>query len=125
MHEVTVIRSFSAAHSLRGYRGACEELHGHNWRVEVTAAAERLDKLGMVIDFKELKRVVDEVLERLDHHHLNEIPPFNQLNPSSENLAKFIFDAVAAQMNDERARLVKCRVWESDNAFSTYYRDAE
>jgi len=120
MHEVTVIRSFSAAHRLRGYRGKCEELHGHNWRVEVSAAAETLDELGMVIDFKVLKKAVDEILERLDHCYLNDVPPFDKINASSENLAQYIFTETAALIDDERVRLSRCVVWESDNAFSTY-----
>jgi len=120
MYEVTVVRTFSAAHSLRGYRGLCEALHGHNWRVEITAAAAELDKLGMVIDFKELKASVDEVLERLDHRYLNEIPPFDTLNPSSEHLAKFVYEQVAEKIKNDRVRLVRCRIWESDNTYSTY-----
>ncbi|MDP8222760.1 MAG: 6-carboxytetrahydropterin synthase QueD [Candidatus Lernaella stagnicola] len=123
MHEITVIRSFSSAHNLRGYRGKCEDLHGHNWRVEITVGAVTLDELGMVLDFKELKKAVDEVLERLDHRLLNDIPPFDEINPSSENLAKYIFEEVAPLVDDQRVRLLRCNVWESDNAYSTYFPD--
>jgi 6-pyruvoyltetrahydropterin/6-carboxytetrahydropterin synthase len=122
MHEVTVIRSFSAAHSLRGYRGQCETLHGHNWRVELSVAGENLDEVGMVVDFKELKKTLDDVLAQFDHHYLNEISPFDRLNPSSENLARRIFDEAAGRLDSARARVVRCRVWESDDAFSTYAR---
>jgi 6-pyruvoyltetrahydropterin/6-carboxytetrahydropterin synthase len=120
MHEVTVIRSFSAAHCLRGYRGQCEELHGHNWRVELSAAGEELDELGMVVDFKTLKKTLDDILALFDHHYLNDIPPFDRLNPSSENLARFIFEEAAKVFNNDRVRMTRCRVWESDDAFSTY-----
>jgi 6-pyruvoyltetrahydropterin/6-carboxytetrahydropterin synthase len=120
MHKITVIRNFSSAHSLRGYRGKCEALHGHNWRVEISAAAETLDELGMVMDFGLLKAAVDAVLETLDHTFLNEVPPFDQINPSSENIARHIFEQTAGTIDDDRVRLVNCRVWESDNAYSTY-----
>jgi 6-pyruvoyltetrahydropterin/6-carboxytetrahydropterin synthase len=120
MYEVTVMRSFSAAHSLRGYRGKCEALHGHNWRVEVSAAAAELDELGMVIDFKVLKEALSAVLAQLDHGYLNEIPPFDRLNPSSENLARHIYEETAKQLSQTRVQLVRVRVWESDNAYSTY-----
>jgi 6-pyruvoyltetrahydropterin/6-carboxytetrahydropterin synthase len=120
MHEVTVICTFSAAHSLRGYRGKCEALHGHNWRVEVTAAADELDSLGMVIDFQELKAAVLAVLDAFDHHYLNEIPPFTEINPSSEHLARHVAAEVGRRVDTDRVRVVRCRVWESDNAYSTY-----
>ena len=124
MNEVAVIRTFSSAHSLRGYQGKCEALHGHNWRVQMTARASVLDKLGMVLDFTELKAAVDSVLDRLDHRFLNEVPPFDTINPSSENLARYIFDEVAAVINDDRVHATRCDVWESDGAFSTYRPDA-
>ena len=120
MFEVSVVRTFCSAHRLRGYRGKCEDLHGHNWRVEVGATADALNELGMVIDFGELKKALDEVLAGLDHRYLNECPPFDAINPSSENLAKFIFDETARRLEGRPARLVRCRVWESDNSYSTY-----
>ena len=122
MHEVTVIRSFSAAHSLRGHRGQCEALHGHNWRVELSVAGEDLDDLGMVVDFKELKKTLDDILAQFDHRYLNEISPFDRLNPSSENLARRIFDETAGRLDNPRVRVTRCRVWESDDAYSTYAR---
>ena len=120
MYEVTAKRNFSSAHNLRGYQGECENLHGHNWGVEVTVAAETLDELGMVIDFKALKKAMDDVLARLDHAYLNEVPPFDEINPSCENMAHYICDAVSEKIDDDRVRVSRCRVWESEGSYSTY-----
>ncbi len=93
---------FSSAHSLRGYQGNCEELHGHNWKVGVQIAAETLDNLGMVIDFKVLKQKLHQIIQRLDHKHLNDLPPFDALNPSSENIAFYIFQELKKSLTHDR-----------------------
>jgi 6-pyruvoyltetrahydropterin/6-carboxytetrahydropterin synthase len=90
MYSIRVDGHFSSAHNLRGYKGKCEELHGHNWRVEVVAASDKLDKLGVVMDFTVIKTHLHEVIEKLDHKYLNEIPYFLKFNPTSENIAKYI-----------------------------------
>jgi len=120
MYEVSVSRTFAAAHSLREYQGQCEGLHGHNWQVEIVAGAMELDEQGMVVDFTMLKRVLDAALNEFDHHYINEIPPFDQLNPSSENLSRVIFDKVARQISGDRVRVLECRVWESEKTCSVY-----
>jgi len=120
MYELGVERTFSAAHSLRGYEGCCENLHGHNWRVEAVAAAETLDELGLALDFRVFKRAVDEILAELDHRYLNEIPPFDQINPSCENIARHIHEQLSARLNDDRVRIARVRVWESEGSSATF-----
>jgi 6-pyruvoyltetrahydropterin/6-carboxytetrahydropterin synthase len=121
MFELTINASFSSAHNLREYGGACERLHGHNWDVEVTIGAEKLDRLGMVVDFKILKAETKKVIEGLDHSYLNEVPPFDKLNPTAENLAEFIFKGLSKTLNDNNVRVKKVKVWESDKAAAAYY----
>jgi len=121
MFTVSVDRTFSAAHSLRGYMGKCESLHGHNWKVTVTVAAAELDKLGMVIDFKDLKKAMDELLEKLDHAFLNEVPPFDQVNPSSENIARYLYQTLSKRLDNDRVQIHSVSVWESENSKATYF----
>jgi len=120
MYELVVHTHFSSAHSLRGYEGNCEELHGHNWKVGVQIAAEKLDNLGMVIDFKVLKNNLYHIIQRLDHKHLNIIPPFDTLNPSSENIAFYIFQELKKLFTHERVIVAKVTVWESDDSSASY-----
>lgn len=116
MYSIKIEASFSAAHNLRGYKGKCEELHGHNWKVEVAVASKELDKIGMVVDFKELKMRLNNVLEDLDHKYLNRIPCFLKRNPTSENIAKYIYDRVKRQ----GVRVKSVTVWESENSSAMY-----
>jgi 6-pyruvoyltetrahydropterin/6-carboxytetrahydropterin synthase len=120
MYQVSIQTCFSAAHRLRNYNGLCENLHGHNWKVEATVAAETLDCAGMVIDFSILKQKLQQILDVLDHQYLNEIDPFNDLNPSSENLAAYLFERLTNALHDTPAQLVSVSVWESDRAKATY-----
>lgn len=119
MYQVRVRRHFDAAHALRGYEGKCEALHGHRYEVVVCAEAEELDETGLACDFTILKRELDSVVERLDHTCLNELPPFDSVNPSSENLARFVFDELVSVI--EGARLSSVEVWESPDAWVTYW----
>lgn len=120
-YELSIEGGFAAAHNLREYEGECERLHGHNWRVEVCVAAEELDGLGMVIDFRDLKAALAEVLSRLDHGYLNEVPPFDTLNPTTENLCRYIAEQVQQKLPCRvSVRRVSC--WESDTCSATYIR---
>ncbi len=120
MYTVSIKRTFSAAHSLRHYMGKCEALHGHNWRVKVAVQAEELDKLGMVMDFKVLKKYTDELLEKYDHAFLNDIEPFDKINPSSENLAKVIFEELNRKVSGNGVKLAKVSVRESKGSKAVY-----
>jgi len=92
MYELTILSDFAAAHNLRGYEGECENLHGHNWKVEVMVTSKELNKIGLAVDFRVLKKMLEGILEKLDHKYLNEILPFDKENPSSENIARYIFN---------------------------------
>ncbi len=119
MYEISVDCSFSAAHALRHYRGKCEQVHGHNYKVRVTVAGEKLDDTGLLIDFADLRSAITGVARRLDHQFLNELPPFDRVNPSAENLARHFFDEVAKQVGNG-LRLSQVTVWETDVSSATY-----
>lgn len=121
MYELTVISDFAAAHNLRQYEGECENLHGHNWNVEVTVATKKLNKIGLGVDFKILKRTLENILKRLDHKYLNEIQPFDKENPSSENIARYIFKQLQKEIKDKNIKTARVKVWESENAAAVYY----
>ena len=116
MFEISRERVFSASHQLRGYKGACERLHGHNWRVRVHLRAFELDNLGMVMDFHEIDAIMGEAISPYDHQHLNEVEPFTKINPSSENLAKVLFARIQKQVKDPRIEVCFCDVWENDRS---------
>ena len=120
MYEITIELYFSSAHRLRQYEGECERLHGHNWKVEVSVASEELNDLGMVMDFKELKEAAYGIVHRLDHQYLNEIPPFTEINPTTENIAKFMFDELSRSINTDSRKVSKITVWESANSYASY-----
>ena len=121
MYEVMIEEEFSAAHALRGYQGKCENMHGHNWRVEVYVRGEQLDQVGMLVDFKALKAATRRVMKYLDHRNLNELKPFDdEMNPSSEHLAGFILHKVAEEISDGRVTVYKVRVWETPSTCATY-----
>jgi len=123
MYELTVEASFSAAHQLRDYKGRCERLHGHNWRVQVTIASERLNEIGIAMDFHELRRIINDTISGLDHSFLNELFPFTEINPSSENIAKWIYDSIKKKIEKDHKgiNLTSVTVFESDTASATYY----
>ncbi|MFH1113921.1 MAG: 6-carboxytetrahydropterin synthase QueD [Pseudomonadota bacterium] len=124
MYEVQVITGFAAAHLLRNYKGKCERLHGHNYKVIVTARAHAVGVSGMVMDFGDLKRAANTVADRLDHGFLNEVPPFDTIEPSAENLAYYFFQQIAAELGGDAEMLHRVSVWESDASSATYLRDA-
>ncbi|HSG98994.1 MAG TPA: 6-carboxytetrahydropterin synthase QueD [candidate division Zixibacteria bacterium] len=122
MYEVFIKTHFSAAHHLRDYTGKCANQHGHNWLVEVYCRCEELDRVGMALDFVDLKREVNELLESLDHKDLNELEYFKKHNPTSENLAKFLFDRLAEKLDDERVRVMKVVIYETPNCGASFSR---
>lgn len=123
MYELMVETTFSAAHQLRGYRGSCEKLHGHNWKVNIQVVSDTLNDLDMVMDFHEIKKRANETVSALDHSFLNELFPFTEKNPSSENVAKWIYDSLKKKINSGSVRLSAVTVWESETASATYYED--
>lgn len=124
MYEITVKAHFDTAHALRGYRGKCEALHGHRFEVVVCVATEDLNEIGLAYDFAELKRILrEQVISRLDHANLNETPPFDKVNPSSENIARFIYDEMRKALSGIKLRWVQ--VWESPDAWVTYYGERQ
>jgi 6-pyruvoyltetrahydropterin/6-carboxytetrahydropterin synthase len=122
MYEVKIQTTFSASHHLRDYEGPCEKRHGHNWKVEVIYESQKLDQIGMVIDFKILKEKVKTVLAVLDHTDLNEVDNFKKFNPSSENIASYIYFNLAKDHTlNEKARLQRVNVWETEHSCASYY----
>ena len=122
MFELMVTGRFAAAHSLRNFNGRCEALHGHNWKVEVVVHGDKLDKADLLMDFGELKKLMNQALDNLDHRHLNEVPPFDKLNPSSEQIARHIAQQVALGL-PEHVRVRRVSAWESDDSRASYLPD--
>ena len=122
MFEVTVEQTFAAGHALRNYHGKCENVHGHNYKVRVTIQGEHLDDTGLLVDFLEVKRGMQTVIERLDHQFINDLQPFDILNPSAENIAKYFYDELAGGPNggEARTRIAEVRIWETDTAAAAY-----
>ncbi len=119
MFEVRVEHTFAAAHALRDYHGSCENLHGHNFRVEIAVEGERLDRAGMLVDFLELKRQINAAVMRLDHQNLNEVAPFDKLNPSAENIAQYLHEEIGKGL-PASVHVYEVRVWETNEASATY-----
>src|ERR1700686_3508261 len=113
MFEVTVEQTFAAAHALRNYKGGCETVHGHNFKVQVVLAGERLDETGLLVDFIDVKNLMGQVMARLDHQFLNEIPPFDVKNPSAENIAEYFFIELTQSLasNPVPIRILEVKVW--------------
>ena len=120
MYELTVESGFSAAHRLRDYQGKCENLHGHNWTVEVTIGSKQLDNRGMVIDFRKIKEKLGRVLDRLDHTYLNELSEFKKINPTSENIAGYIYSRLKNLIRGKKIIVKKVSVWETEDSSATY-----
>ncbi len=121
MFEVSVEQTFAAGHALRNYKGSCEDVHGHNFRVRVTVAGEQLDSTGLLVDFLELKSLIDGVVAYLDHKFINDLPPFDKINPSAENLAKYFYDRVSVGVkNDVPVWISEVCVWETDTSSAVY-----
>ncbi len=135
MFQVSVEESFAAGHALRGYRGKCENVHGHNYKVRITLEGPALDSVGLLRDFKELKEAMQSAIRKLDHRFLNEIPPFDEVNPSAENLARFFYVEISQLLADPHRPIenaasegAPCRVqavtvWETDTTTATYFHE--
>jgi len=121
MHTIFKDFTFSAAHAIRGHTRGCENLHGHNYRVRVYLEAERLDELGMVLDFADLKEMMQEILGPFDHRVINDIPPFDQRNTTAELFSQYVFEEVARRLAEqERVGVIRVEVWENDSACAVY-----
>jgi len=124
MFEVSVEETFAAGHALRGYRGKCENVHGHNYKVQVTIRGDRLDSIGLLVDFVEIKRLLHAAIERLDHQFLNDVPPFDVQNPSAENMAKYFHDQVSQGLAGAGltvpVEVAQVKIWETDTSTATY-----
>jgi 6-pyruvoyltetrahydropterin/6-carboxytetrahydropterin synthase len=121
MFELMIETHFASAHQLRGYKGKCERVHGHNWKVQVYVLAERLNEIDITIDFHDLKKMTEEIVGQLDHSFPNDIFPFTEKNPSSENIAKWIYDSLRKRIDNDDISLSAVTVWESETASATYF----
>ncbi|MFP3974846.1 MAG: 6-carboxytetrahydropterin synthase QueD [Dehalococcoidia bacterium] len=120
MYRISVRQHFDAAHYLRNYGGKCEELHGHRFQVVVTVAAQELNDIGMAFDFTELKRHLQQIVDRFDHVCLNNIAPFDEINPSSENIARTVYNELRPRLDSGQASISSVEVWESPDSWVTY-----
>ena len=124
MFEVSVEDTFAAGHALRGYRGKCENPHGHNYKVRITLTGEALDGIGLLYDFKDLKAAMNQIIDRLDHQFLNDIEPFRELNPSAENMARYFYTEANSKLRSAtngRVRVKHVKIWETDTTTATYF----
>ena len=120
MFVLKIVTDFASAHSLRNYPGDCSRLHGHNWQVEVSVCSQVLDDNGIAIDFREIKKQTKLVIKRVDHQYLNEIEPFDVLNPTAENIAKYFFHEVGLLVNSENVKVKDVVIWETPRSAVTY-----
>lgn len=123
MFEITVEETFSSGHALREYRGKCENPHGHNYKVQLTLQGPDLNRIGLLIDFKDVKRIIRTITDRIDHHFLNDLEPFTTINPSAENLAKYFYDSIREKLagNAEGVQLASVTLWETDTTYARYW----
>jgi len=125
MYDLKVLSGFSSAHALRGYNGKCENIHGHNWRVELIVSSDVLNEIGLVIDFKLLKKYLNEVMESLDHKFINETVFFKEINPSAENIARYIYEEFEKKMKMNKIFNIAVKrvdVYETDSSMASYYK---
>ena len=121
MYELKIITHFSAAHQLREFQGQCEHLHGHNWKIEVCVTSDVLDDAGIVIDFRILKNHVETIMATLDHKFLNDLAPFKDQNPSSENIARYVAEELSSLVDSNEIKVSRVTAWESENSCATFY----
>ncbi len=123
VYEVYIQTHFSAAHSLKGYSGDCARTHGHNWIIDVYVRCKELDDIGIGVDFRDIKQSVKEVLKGLDHFNLNELPAFEEVNPTSENIAKFLYQELGKKLNSDIVRISKIKASETPGAGALYWEE--
>ncbi len=119
-YTLKIVEDFASAHTLRDYPGDCNRMHGHNWKIEVEVVAEQLDALGMGVDFKVIKNATRSLAKKLDHRYLNDIEPFNKVNPTAENIAAFFYQGLSTTLNNERVRVSSVTMWETERACVRY-----
>lgn len=122
-YTMKILTDFAAAHFLREYQGECSRLHGHNWKVEVQVSTTELDKIGMGLDFKVIKAATKDVIGRLDHRNLNDLPPFDEINPTAENISAYLYREIGSQLNAAGIKVSSVTLWETDRACVTYSED--
>ena len=123
MYELKISTQFAAAHQLRGLEGGCENLHGHNWKIEVCVQGNTLGNDGLLIDFRVIKGETKKIMDELDHKFLNELVPFKNTEPSSENIARHIFESLSQRLNTKNVKIRKVTAWESNSACASYWID--
>lgn len=119
MYKISKTVSFAYGHRLLDYKGKCENLHGHNWRIRVSVTGQKLDKMGMLVDFTDLKSALDAVLKKLDHTNLNDVNPFNTVNPTAENIAAYIYEGLKKYQLPQ-IKISSVEVWESESSSAKY-----
>lgn len=124
VYTLKILTDFASAHTLRGYPGACSRMHGHNWKVEVEVVARALDEIGMGIDFKLIRNSAKSLAGELDHRYLNEIPPFDHINPTAENIAAYLYRGLSTRLNNERIQVSAVTLWETDRACVRYTEES-
>ena len=120
LYTIKIITDFAAAHLLRDYAGECSRLHGHNWKVEVEVIARGLNDVGMGMDFKDIKAHTRKLIGSMDHRNLNDLPPFDTINPTAENIAAHIYKTLGAKLNNEQAQVSAITIWETERACVKY-----
>jgi 6-pyruvoyltetrahydropterin/6-carboxytetrahydropterin synthase len=123
MYELKITAQFAGAHQLRGIKGGCENLHGHNWKIEVFVVGNQLGSDGLLIDFRVIKGETKKIVDALDHTFLNDLEPFKTMEPSSENIARYIFESLSQRLNTEAVKVSRVTAWESDSACASYWMD--
>ncbi len=119
-YTLKVVTDFAAAHTLRDYPGACSRMHGHNWKVEAEVVATELNEIGMAIDFKAIKREVRAIAKQLDHYYLNDLEPFQEINPTAENIARYFYQELSQRLNSATIKVSALTLWETERACVTY-----
>ena len=120
MYTLTTMVEFSSAHTLVGHSGPCKKMHGHNWKVEVEITGEKLDKIGMVVDFKEIRKATNLFVDELDHEFLNNLEPFSEDNPTAENIARYIFTKLSEEFSNKNVKVNSIKLWETDKSAVSY-----
>ena len=119
-YQLKVVTEFASAHTLRDYPGACNRMHGHNWKVELEAVSTQLDEVGMGVDFKVMKNAANKIGDQLDHRYLNDLEPFKETNPTAENIAAYMYKEVSALINSDTVKVTALTIWETDRACVRY-----